>query len=190
MSCARVPIVAPSTRTRTSGLTLVELLVGLAIGSVLIGLGAPAWQDQLERRRLEGGLQHLRSELQLLRLDAVARQQTLRLGFGEGPGLGSCFVSHTGPGGACTCNPADGSLHCSPGAQALRSQHWPAASKVALSSNVASLAVSPLLGTLSPSATLKLVDSRGRELRAVLSVMGRVRSCQAGGRALPGHPAC
>lgn len=179
----------PSLQTE-SGLTLVELLVGLAVLSLLLGLGAPPWIDHLERRRLEGGLQRLRSELQLLRQDALARQQTLRMGFADSPGLGSCTISHTGAAGACICNPATGGVSCGSGAQALRSQHWPAADRVRLGSNVTSLAVSPLLGTVSPTATLKLSDSRGRELRAVLNVMGRVRSCTAGHPSLPGQPAC
>lgn len=172
------------------GLTLIELMAGLAILSLLLGLGAPSWVDHLERRRLEGGLQRLRSELQLLRQDALARQQTLRLGFVDSPGLGSCTVSHTGAGGACSCNAATGSTSCNAGAEVLRSQHWPAGDRIRLSSNVASLAVSPLLGTVSPTATLRLSDSRGRELRAVLNVMGRVRSCTVGHPSLPGQPSC
>jgi type IV fimbrial biogenesis protein FimT len=60
---------------------------------------------------------------------------------------------------------------------------------VAVHANVASVLFDPLHGTSTPTGTLRLVGSGGREVQHVVNVMGRVRSCSPLG-AVPGYRPC
>jgi type IV fimbrial biogenesis protein FimT len=60
---------------------------------------------------------------------------------------------------------------------------------VTLLSNVRSIMVDPRLGTSTPGGTLRLSDRAGREIRHVVNIMARVRSCTPSGR-LPGWRPC
>jgi type IV fimbrial biogenesis protein FimT len=95
---------------------------------------------------------------------------------------------HDGSAGDCRCDDA-GLATCSAGVEVVRSQRLPGGSHaVGLRSNVRSMAFDPTVGTVTPTASVRLNAPVG-ELRLVVNVMGRVRSCTPD-RALPGLPAC
>ena len=52
-----------------------------------------------------------------------------------------------------------------------------------------SLAFGAMRGTVTPTATLKLADARGRTLHQVVNVMGRTRTCLAQGT-VAGYKPC
>jgi type IV fimbrial biogenesis protein FimT len=54
---------------------------------------------------------------------------------------------------------------------------------------VNSILFDPRIGTASPGGTVRLTDSTGREIRHIVNLRGRVRTCSAHG-ALAEHPAC
>jgi type IV fimbrial biogenesis protein FimT len=54
---------------------------------------------------------------------------------------------------------------------------------------VNSILFDPRIGTASPGGTVRLTDSAGREIRHIVNLRGRVRTCSAQG-ALAEHPAC
>lgn len=58
---------------RRSGLTLIELLVVLALAAILLGVAAPAFQQALQRMRLQAAVNDLQAAIDLTRSQAMAR---------------------------------------------------------------------------------------------------------------------
>ena len=56
---------------RLGGFSLIELLVALAIASILLGLAAPSFSEIIQNNRLTGQLNHLTSQLLYARSEAV-----------------------------------------------------------------------------------------------------------------------
>jgi type IV fimbrial biogenesis protein FimT len=170
------------------GVSLIEACTVLAVMSVLASLALPSFADHLAKRRLEGRAAELSNDLQYLRSEAVSRNEAMRISFGSDAG-GTCYVLHPATAEGCECA-SDGSARCaSPAHSPVRSVGMPAAEGVTLLSNVPSIMVDPRLGTSTPGGTVRLSDRAGREIRHVVNIMARVRSCTPSGR-LPGWRPC
>jgi type IV fimbrial biogenesis protein FimT len=169
------------------GVSLIEAMVALAIVAVLLAAAVPSFPALLQRAHLEGVALQFEADVQHARSLAVARQQGVRIGFAAAAG-GSCYVVHTGAAGACTCA-AGGTAACSAGAEALRVVHNGGAHAPTLHSNAASMLFDPVRGTVTPTATVRVVAADGRAIHQIVNIMGRVRSCSPGG-AVPGYRAC
>ena len=173
---------------RQRGLSLLECCAVLAVLSVLVGAAVPSFADYLAKRRLEGRAVELSNDLQYLRSEAVSRNQTMRISF-HSDAAGACYVLHAADAGACTCA-SDGSARCvADTGPPLRSVGLRRADGIMLASNVPSITIDPRLGTSTPGGTMRLSDAAGREIRHVVNIMARVRSCTPGGR-LPGWRPC
>jgi type IV fimbrial biogenesis protein FimT len=174
-------------RQRLSGVTLIEACMVIAIASIVVGITVPSLQGLIETRRLGGAASQLATDLQWVRTEAVVRNQAVRVSF-HATAEGSCYVVHTGTAAQCSCD-APGAAVCTGGAQQIRTVRLPSAEKVRFQANVASMLFDPLHGTVSPTGTLRLIGTQGREVHHVVNVMGRVRSCTPLG-AMPGYRAC
>lgn len=171
---------------RQTGYTLVESLIPVTITAILLGGALPSLQTMTQRRQLEGSAAQLETDLQLARSAAVAANAVLRMDFASGA-QGSCYILHDGAAGDCACG-ADGAPVCSAGVTPQRSVFFPDADPVRLHANVHSIGFDPTKGSVTPTASIRLQAQAG-ELRLVINVMGRVRSCTPD-VALPGHHAC
>jgi type IV fimbrial biogenesis protein FimT len=170
------------------GFTLIELLVTVNIVALLAIVALPSFDSFLQRRQVEGLSAQLMADLQFLRTSAVARHGSLRLRVqSPSSGAGGCYVVHTGAADACRCE-AEAAV-CNAGAEALRVMALPSHSRMRISANVASMLVDPRLGTFSPTGSIEITSPQGDALRHVVSILGRVRICAAGGR-WPGIAAC
>ncbi len=167
---------------RQRGFTLIECCVALAVSAVSLGLAAPAFQQTVERRHIEGVAAQFENDVMFTRSLAVARNQTLRISFSGA----SCYVVHSGAAGSCPCA-ANGTAACIGTSQALRVVRLPDATPVVLQSNSASMAFDAAKGTVSPTATVQVRGRSGASVRAIVNIMGRVRSCSPD---LPGHVRC
>ena len=172
---------------RQKGITLVEVCVTLAVATIVATGAAPSMQQLLDARRFDGIASQLASDLQFTRINAVARNQSLRFSL-PADAAGSCYVIHTGSADACSCG-ASGPAACSAGASEIRTVRLPAADRVLVQANVASILFDPVHGTSTPTGTLRVIGPNGRELRHVVNVMGRVRSCSPQGN-VGGYRAC
>jgi len=170
------------------GLTFVEAGATLAILASAATIALPGFGDVLQRRHTEGVASELATDLQYLRSEAVARNQSLRASFATLPGGGSCYVLHSGSAGDCSCQ-SEGVASCNPGAQALKSILLPPDSRSSIRANVASIVYDPRHGTSSPAATIRVVGRDGRAIHHVVNIMGRVRSCSPAG-AIGGYREC
>lgn len=162
------------------------MAITTAVVAILVGLALPSFEAFAQRQRLEGAAAQLETDLFLLRSEAVARQETLRISFSQAAG-GSCYVIHRGPANACQCDDR-GVKSCEGGAEVLRGVFLATAGGVQIVSNRASFVVESTRGTVSPTATMRLVSPSG-EIRQIINIMGRVRSCSPDG-SVTGHPRC
>lgn len=171
-------------RRRQRGLTLVEATVSVGLCAVLAGIAVPSFERTIERRHLEAVAAQVETDIALARSLAVAQNQTVRLRF-----VGArCYVVHTGPAGDCECS-ADGVAACGADTTVLRSARLDDDGAVALHSSSASMTFDAVKGTVTPTATVRVVSRSGEQIRNVVNVMGRVRSCTPT-PGLPGYAAC
>lgn len=163
------------------GVTLVETLCATSIVATTLGIAVPNFTDWQHRQALQGAAAELETDIQYARSLAVARNVSVRLSarpLGQG---GSCYAIHTGDAHDCVCG-ADGQVQCEGQAQALRVVEHPAGGPAHLSNTKLSIAFAPEHGTVTPTATFKLVDPKGRALHQVVNVMGRTRTCSPDGQ--------
>ena len=175
---------------RQRGLTHVESLIALAVVAVVMGTALPSFEQARERRHVEGVAAQVRTTVLHARSLAVTQDRAVRLRVETGA-AGSCYVVHTGPVNACTCL-LTGDAVCTPAGRSFHSLYLARSGPVALSANVGTMLFDPTLGTTSPTGTFSIQGRAGAELRQVVSIMGRVRTCSAGapGMRLNGYAAC
>jgi type IV fimbrial biogenesis protein FimT len=178
-----------TTRRRQRGLTLVECAITTTVLAVVAGLTVPAFGTARERLHIEGAAAQLETDLLLSRSLAVARNEVVRMTFERDADAGtSCYVVHTGSAGDCACT-ANGSAVCSNGAEPLRSVRYGADVPLAVVSNSRSILFDPVRGTITPTATMRVIGSSGPAIHQVINIMGRVRSCSPA-PALSGYATC
>ncbi len=158
-----------------TGVTLIESAITTSVLATLMSIAAPNFQQMRELRHLEGAAALLETDIQQVRSLAVANNRTVRISFETGAAA-SCYVVHTGGSGACSCI-AGGDAVCGAGAEALRTVHYGAGVPLRLQSNSRSIAFDPDKGTVTPTATLRVIAQSGATIHQVVNVMGRVRSC-------------
>lgn len=174
----------PAPCRRQRGLTLVECTMALAVTSIVAGLAAPNFQQLRERKQVEGIAAQIETDFAYTRSLAVAQNRTLRVNFADA----RCYVVHAGPPTTCSCA-ADGSASCAGNPDLLKVAQLSPGTPVTLASNSKSIAFDAMKGTVTPTATVKIVGAGGATLHNVVNIMGRVRSC-APAPGLPGHTPC
>ena len=169
------------------GLTLIECCITLAIVSILAGTAAPSFIESNKKRVLDGSAGELATDLYLARSEAVARGHGVRVSF-HSISSGSCLVIHSGSTADCSCD-SSGVAQCVNGATLIKSNYFPVSRGVTVAANVASMRFDQTNGTVSPASTVRVTASNGSEVRHVVNIMGRVRSCSPGGLA-QGYKVC
>ena len=71
---------------RSAGLTLLELIVGVALSGILAAAAVTGYADLDRRWRLESGVRQLALDLRMVRIGAIAEARAHRLRFVEGSG--------------------------------------------------------------------------------------------------------
>jgi prepilin-type N-terminal cleavage/methylation domain-containing protein len=91
-------------RTLQSGFTIIELMTVMIIAAILLVIAAPAFNDMLERRRLEGQANELVTDLSYAKSEAVQRSREVFLR--THPTSNTCYivaVMPDPPAGNCNC---------------------------------------------------------------------------------------
>ena len=161
---------------RQQGCTLIESLCGLVIMLVLLGGSWPTLKDLVARQRLLAQAAELETDLVLARTQAQVQRENLRFSVHQPPGGGSCYVIYSGPIGACRCA-GNGQASCDAGAQVLRLAEPSLRAGISLAALTRPLTFDAMMGTVTPTATLRLTDRDGRSVHQVINLTGRVRTC-------------
>lgn len=169
------------------GVSLVEASCCLAICAILLGTAAPGLGELRMRQQIQLNASQLAADINLARSSAMSHNKPIRLSW-QSSAAGSCYMVHSGSEALCRCD-ASGIAICRTGATLLRSQHLPIASHIGLTAATSSVMFDAQKGTVTPTATFKLADTRGRAIHQVVNVMGRLRTCSPGGL-VPGMKAC
>lgn len=162
-------------RSQSRGLTLVEACIGLSVLGVLAATAAPSFEGSRQRVVVEGLAAEVATDLRYVRSEAVSRNQGVRISFYPS-GSGQCYVIHTGDRSQCSCGDG-GVAQCGGDAELIKSGYDGGARGVALVANVGSMLFNPGNGTTVPGGTVCMVSASGSEVRHVVSIMGRVRTC-------------
>lgn len=177
----------PTAHRRQRGITLIESMIALLVTAVVVGAAAPSLQDVRAKRQLDGVAAQLATDLRHARSLAVSQARPVRFSVHHGS-AGSCYVVHTGPVDACSCD-EQGQAQCTQGHQVLLVAGFPATGAVRLGNTSGSMLFEPDRGTVTPTGTLRAELADGRSVRQVINIMGRVRACSPEGPA-SGYPAC
>lgn len=167
---------------RTSGFSIVECLVVLVISGLLLSVALPRLDGLVQRHRLDGLGESFRSDFQLARMQALGSGRTVRIAFGSDQG-GSCYVVYQGDADSCSCN-SSGQAQCVAPEQLLAHQALPQSRGTKISANVKLMAIDGQRGTVTPTATVRLINSHGQSSSHIVAITGRVRSCG------PNQPGC
>lgn len=162
-------------RSLSRGLTLVEACIGMSIAGILAATALPSFEASRQTAVVEGLAGEVGTDLRYVRSEAVSRNQGVRISF-YAAGAGQCYVIHTGERSQCSCGDS-GPAQCSGDAVLIKSGHDSHAKGVVLAANVDSMLFNPANGTTVPGGTVCMVAPSGREMRHVVSMMGRVRTC-------------
>ena len=165
----------PNNTCRHNGFTMIESLLATAVTAVAVGAVAPGFVKVVEQRHLEGAAAQLQTDMHFARSLAVAQSRTMRLSIASNA-EGSCYIVYAGKAADCSCTP-QGGTQCLAGITPARGVGFASTSPVQVKSNVGSIVFDPTLGTVSPTGTLRLLGNRGREVRVVVNIAGRIRTC-------------
>lgn len=177
-------------RSAVGGFTLIELMVVVAVISVILTLAVPSFNGMLARKRLEGAAQELGTDLQYARSEAVARNIEVRVATNA---VNACYTVFVWRGaGTCTCTPA---VSCTLAAAATD----PTALKTVDLAGTGVTATAdvfrfePLRGMLADAAdhAVTLSSSAGPpwQLSAAVNAVGRASTCSPSG-SVKGYPSC
>jgi type IV fimbrial biogenesis protein FimT len=158
-----------SDRRPTRGLTLIELMIGIAITAVLGTLAVPPFGAYLARQRVKAVAQHLVADLAEARHEATRRGQLLRVNFRTGTDW--CYAISTDPAAGCA----------STGAAVLKRVSVKDHPGVALASALP-IDLDGRSGTLMQAVSeVQLVSSQGDALQVHMTRLGRANICSPDG---------
>ena len=172
---------APRSRLdRTQGLGLIELLVCLAITTILLAGAMQALRGLSTRQALEATAALLETDLRHARSLALATDAPVRFEV-QAPGAQTtCYLIYSGPAGSCTCR-ADGTAQCLADSRAWRVAAQDTRQGIRILHSGRALTFDAGKGTVTPTATLVVSDADGQAIHQVVNIMGRVRSCSPQG---------
>ena len=174
----------PRSTASMYGLTLIELMTVTAIMAILLAVAAPSFTGFLAKKRLEGALVELVTDLQFARSEAVQRNASVRVTFGTG-----CYVIHTVGSTETSCTQANGAL-LGTNAVMLKTVKLDAASPVGFSPNDSLTylmfdsvrGMATWNGTNTASGSVNITSSAGSwQLRVSVTPMGRTQTCSPDG---------
>jgi type IV fimbrial biogenesis protein FimT len=170
----------------TAGFTLIELMVTIAIAVILVSLAAPSFRSYNVKKKVEGTLAELASDIQFARSEAVSRNQTVRMTLGT-----NCYSIHPAVGSSATSG-------CVVTGTDIRTVRVNDSSSVVVAANGGLTAIDfdSVRGTASfaPTATEGLINvtstgiSSAFNFRARVTEFGRVQICTSNNVA--GYSSC
>lgn len=168
------------------GFTLIDFMIVLTIAGILLTLAIPSWSRTFADKRLVGEAEQIVAALHLARTETVSRNDGVSFSILNTPGGASCHVVHTGQASDCACD-NDGTARCNaPGATLITAALHHASVRASVSH---SIRFDPRNGTATPTGTVVVRSTSGREVQNRVAITGRVRTCSnAGG--LPALTRC
>lgn len=202
---------------RPSGLTLIELVVVVAIATLLMSFAGVRFREWIRVQRLKAVTSQLVSDLNFARSEAASRSAPTYFTWVNAPGLGlSCYSIYLSRSLPCECQLGPGNACAAPATQTeVRTVQLFNKDAVRLISYVvpaAGLPATPkatfgfdnltggvVFGTTdfvpaAPQAfgvdTTLIGEALIYRLRTVVGQGGQITVCSAGSKPIPGYPTC
>lgn len=91
-------------RRLAQGVTLIELLIGVALLAVIMAIGIPSFNAIIERKHVEGAAEKLFADLQFAKSEAIKRNAQVFVTFDE---TNQCYGLSLAAGCSCNTTPSD-----------------------------------------------------------------------------------
>jgi type IV fimbrial biogenesis protein FimT len=170
--------------SRDRGFTMVEMMVALLIAGVILTLVIPSFSSFLNKRKVDGAMAELSTDLQFARTEAVSRNTPVRITFGS-----NCYVVHLSSAAATCASPGSGSIKTVQLATG-NVVTMAAANSLTFIEYRAQLGNATWNGSNATTATVNVVDSADAvPLRLNVISVGRGQVCSPGGKNR-GYVAC
>ncbi|MGL5030968.1 MAG: GspH/FimT family pseudopilin [Aeromonas sp.] len=174
------------TKRRSTGFTLIELMIALGLVALLLTVAIPSYQSLRQEQLVNAATQVLYTDVMLLKSEAIKRNRNLQLILFNSGTSNWCYRIHID--GSCgSCSDACSSIE---GRKGVDASEFPGiiltATYVESSSQVRPITFSPRRGTM-PNGNITLTSSVA-SMKVVTSGLGRVRTSAVCG--LAGEQPC
>ena len=195
---------------QSTGFTLVELLISLAVSVVLLTLALPSMQSFMDSARLVDATEQVYSHLQQARIESIARSRDIHVNISANGSpwvygishRNNCDTTQTAADGVNACvlvvddadtddavDPGDGSVDTGD-LVLMRFDSTPHAGISATGGDF-QITFSALRGT-SSGGTIDLTSPKGRKLTVTVGLLGQINVCYAqdSSDAITGYKEC
>jgi len=187
-------------KVRVAGLTLIEILVGVAILGVIVAVAVPSMSDLLERRRVIAAAEEVAGILNYAKAETNATNSELDVNFQPDSAMSCAVVAPAVGYNRCQCNRTPSTVCQNSGAVALRLFQLPKTYvKFEAAATWGSLANRYYLKFSRHQSVIEMPDfhvdvtglKKGYNLRVEVNTIGRVKICSpSAANAITGYGAC
>ena len=181
-----------NTRSRSSGFSLVELLVVIAVLAITLTLAAGPFREYILMQRLRSVQSQLTTDLAFARSEAISRDTFVQMRV-QTSGAGTCYIIYSradsGSSDPCDCTANPGS-RCASGTSELKTVLLPTNESISIAvptGQPALLTISPRTGGTSMVSAVESITvtnymvetqiDQVRRFRTTMSPQGRVQVC-------------
>ncbi len=157
-------------QSRSGGFSLIELIVSIAILTIITTLAAPSYVSSIERKRAQGLAVAISTEMEFIRAEAAKRNLNVTTTFS------ATGYTITAINGGTTI----------PVKSVTFATHYPGTSAVANFGGTLSYTFNPKLGRLTGAIGTVIITNGSSSLRISVNPLGRPSTCGAFG----GYPIC
>lgn len=167
-----------------SGFTLIEMMVVIAIISIIASIAVPSFSTFFDRYRLRGAADAMFGDLQAARMEALRNNGTVFVNIATGANW--CYGMKLGSSCDCTKASTDAN-YCS-----LKLVNAQTNSGVTMASSAFSAdpSIDPLQGLVSQAGNVVFQSTAGTQAQVGLSLLGLVSICTPSGSSSAGYPSC
>jgi len=188
---------------KSSGFTLIESVVVLALAAVALSIAVPSWHSVTERRQLTSSTEQVTALLATAQSEAIRLNSPISVSFSRSDDTNWCVGAVLGDTGCdCTVTDAGDGNYCivdgverRQAATFLKDLHLTSATDLAPGSGDSKVVFDPVTGILSPAGDLLNFEfassTDAYQLRVQIGPTGNMRVCNPDpDTRVTGYPAC